>query len=126
MNSDARHAGAERRQSERFTIERHVRYRVLTKRSTEETGEGQTLNISSRGVLFKPTQPLLTGLRLEMCVSWPAQLNDRCALKLVIRGRVVRIDQGRAAVEIQQHEFRTHFAGTIPSTLNCPQMSSLE
>ena len=40
MNSDARHAGAERRQSERFTIERHVRYRVLTKRSTEETGEG--------------------------------------------------------------------------------------
>jgi hypothetical protein len=28
-------------------------------------------------------------------------------LKLMARGRIVRTEQGRAAVEIQQYEFRT-------------------
>jgi hypothetical protein len=28
-------------------------------------------------------------------------------LKLVARGRVARLEQGRAAIEIQQYEFRT-------------------
>jgi hypothetical protein len=107
MNSDTRRAGAERRHSGRFTIERAVRYRVLSKRSGEETGEGQTVNISSRGVLFTAGHPLMTGVRLEMCINWPAQLNDKCALKLVVRGRVVRVAESCAALEIQQHEFRT-------------------
>jgi hypothetical protein len=50
---------------------------------------------------------LLPGRRLELSISWPAQLNNKCALKLVARGRVVRFEQGRAAIEIQQYEFRT-------------------
>ena len=117
MNSDRRHAGIERRRSERFAIERNVRYRVLTKRTTEATGEGQTINISSRGVLFTSVHTLAAGLRVEMCISWPAQLNDKCALKLVVRGRVVRFGEGRAAIAIQQHEFRTLLTGT--ESANC-------
>ena len=116
MNSDGRYAGGERRQSERFAIERNVRYRVLNKRTTESTGEGLTINISSRGVLFTSAHPLTAGVRVEMCISWPAQLNDKCALKLVVRGRVVRFGEGRAAVAIQQHEFRTHLTGTGSAT----------
>ena len=50
---------------------------------------------------------LLPGRRLEVSISWPVQLNNKCALKLVARGRVVRFEQGRAAIEIQQYEFRT-------------------
>jgi hypothetical protein len=34
-------------------------------------------------------------------------LNNKTALKLVARGRVVRFEGGRAAIEIQQYEFRT-------------------
>jgi hypothetical protein len=34
-------------------------------------------------------------------------------LKLVARGRVVRFEQGRAAIEIQQYEFRTQ--SMVPS-----------
>ena len=45
-------AQADRRHSDRFPIEREVRYRVLNKRSSEETGDGKTVNISSSGVLF--------------------------------------------------------------------------
>ncbi len=44
---------------------------------------------------------------MELAISWPAQLNNKCALKLVARGRVVRFEGGRAAIEIQQYEFRT-------------------
>jgi hypothetical protein len=102
---------ADRRHSDRFPIEREVRYRVLNKRSGEEVGDGKTVNISSSGVLFTVEHMLLPGRRMELSISWPAQLNDKCALKLVARGRVVRFDEGRAAVEIQQYEFRTSSSG---------------
>jgi len=98
---------ADRRHSDRFPIEREVRYKILNKRSGEETGDGKTVNISSSGVLFTSDHVLLPGRRLELSISWPAQLNNQCALKLVARGRVVRFEGGRTAMEIQQYEFRT-------------------
>jgi len=98
---------ADRRHSDRFPIEREVRYRVLSKRSGEEAGDGKTVNISSSGVLFTAAHVLLPGRRLELAISWPAQLDNKCALKLVARGRIVRFEDGRAAMEIQQYEFRT-------------------
>lgn len=97
----------DRRQSDRFPIERDVKYRVLNKRSGEEVGDGKTVNISSSGVLFSTEHMLLPGRRMELSISWPAQLNNKCALRLVARGRVVRFEDGRAAVVIQQYEFRT-------------------
>lgn len=101
---------AERRHSDRFPIQREVRYRIINKRGSEEAGEGKTINMSSAGVLFTSEQMLVPGRRVELSISWPAQLNDRCALKLVARGRVVRFEEGRAAIEIQQYEFRTFAA----------------
>ena len=110
----------DRRHSDRFPIEREVRYRVLSKRSVEESGDGKTVNISSSGVLFTVDQVLLPGRRLELSISWPAQLNNQCALKLVARGRIVRFEAGRAAMEIQQYEFRTQSSqgGTGPRMVN--------
>src|SRR5579863_6380830 len=86
---------ADRRHSDRFPIEREVRYRVLNKRSSEEMGDGKTINISSSGVLFTADHMLLPGRRMELAISWPAQLNNKTALKLVARGRVVRFEGGR-------------------------------
>ncbi len=102
---------SDRRHADRFPIERDVRFRVLNKRSGEETGEGRTLNISSSGVSFTSQQMLLPGRRLERSISWPVQLNDMVPLKLVARGRVVRYEEGQAAIEIQQYEFRTQANG---------------
>jgi hypothetical protein len=98
---------ADRRNSDRFPIERDVRYRVMSKRGGEEAGEGKSVNISSSGVLFTCQHLLLPGRRVELSISWPAQLNNQCALKLVASGRVVRFEEGQCAMEIQQYEFRT-------------------
>jgi len=99
----------ERRSADRFPIEREVRYRILSKRAPgePEEGTGTTVNISSNGVLFTTEQALIPGKRLEISISWPAELDNRCQLKLVARGRIARLEEGRAAVEIQQYEFRT-------------------
>ena len=104
-----------RRAAERFPMSRDLRYKVLNKRGNDEAGEGQTINMSSSGLLFTAAQMLLPGRRVEVSVSWPAQLNNSCALKLVAQGRVVRFENGRVAVEIQKHEFRT--AGNNKATL---------
>lgn len=98
---------SDRRGSDRFPIEREVRYKVLSKRSADEAGSGKTLNMSSSGVLFTAEHLLIPGKRIEVSISWPAQLNNKTNLKLVARGRVVRCEDGRAALEIQQYEFRT-------------------
>lgn len=98
---------ADRRHSDRFPIERELRYSVLNKRAAEESGDGKTINISSSGVLFTSQHRLLPGRRVELSISWPAQLNDQCGLKLMARGRVVWFEEGRGAIEIQQYEFRT-------------------
>ena len=110
-------AQSERRHSDRFPIEREVRFKVLNKRGGEETGEGKTLNISSSGILFTSEQMLLPGRRLEVAINWPVQLNNKVSLKLVARGRVVRFEEGRAAIEIQQYEFRTQSGGTAKGTV---------
>jgi hypothetical protein len=108
------HSGqADRRHSDRFPIEREVRYRVLNKRGGDESGDGKTVNISSAGILFTTENMVLPGRRLEVSINWPAQLNNKCALKLVARGRVVRFEDGRAAMEIQQYEFRTSGTGDL-------------
>lgn len=97
----------DRRGASRFPIEREIQFRVLSKRNGEESGMGKTVNMSSSGILFETDQVLRPGRRLELSVAWPAQLNEHCALKLVARGRVVRWEEGRTAIEIHQHEFRT-------------------
>ncbi len=98
---------SERRRSSRFPIERELRYKTLSQRTEIIAGVGKTLNISSSGVLFTANHDLPVGTRLEVSISWPAQLNERCLLNLVARGRVARQNEGQLALQIQQYEFRT-------------------
>jgi hypothetical protein len=104
----------ERRGSSRFPIERAVLYKSLG-RKAEREGKGQTINMSSTGVLFSTDTDLTPGRRIELAISWPAHLNDTCPLKLVARGRVVRSEAGQAALEIQQYEFRTLGSSGFPT-----------
>lgn len=101
------HDQGERRNSSRFPIERPVRYKALSKKDGDAPGSGTTVNMSSSGVLFTTDTELLPGRRIELAISWPAQLDDTCPLKFVARGRVTRSESGQAALEIQQYEFRT-------------------
>jgi len=105
----------ERRVADRFPIERELRYKVLNKKFSNESGEGRTVNISSSGILFATNEVLLPGRKIEVSLSWPAQLNEKCALKLVARGKVVRYERGMAALAIQQYEFRTQRLAALAS-----------
>ena len=97
----------ERRANERFPIVRDVRYKVISGRGDPDSGLGKTVDVSSRGVLFSSQKPLPPGKRVELSISWPAQLDGKCALKLVARGRITRCRGNFVAVEIDKYEFRT-------------------
>ena len=98
----------ERRVSNRLPIERDLRYKVLgSKRRVKRIGSGKTVNMSSGGVLFTTESDLLEGERVEIAVSWPAQLNDAIPLKLVAVGVLVRAEATQAALSIERYEFKT-------------------
>lgn len=103
----------DRRSSDRFPIEREVRYKMLDGKTVLQSGAGKTVDMSSSGVLFTTDQPLAAGNRLELSVNWPAQLDNTCPLKLVALGRVVRTDSGKAAIAIEKYEFRTQGSKTF-------------
>ncbi|HZT28435.1 MAG TPA: PilZ domain-containing protein [Bryobacteraceae bacterium] len=106
--------GTERRTSPRFPIEQPVSYRILDAQPGQSTYKGVTLDMSSAGVLFTTDQQLERGKRLELCVYWPVALDSGCPLKLVAVGRVVRAEDGRAAMRIEKYEFRTRGSSRLP------------
>ena len=98
----------ERRSRQRFPLALELEYRLLG--DDERHGSGQTRNISSTGMLFEvaewqPRQPFSGSI--EVMLSWPCLLNGACALKLMMKGRVVRSEGRGVAIESRQHEFRT-------------------
>jgi hypothetical protein len=103
----------DRRGNDRFPIVRELRYKVVSGRGQSSWGTGKTLDISSSGILFAAETPLPPGKRVEVAISWPAQLNGRCALKLVARGRVTRCRGNEVAVEMDKYEFRTQGSGGL-------------
>ena len=98
---------SERRANDRFPLVRDLKYRVVSGRSAQESGTGHTVDVSSRGALFTAETPLPPGKRVELSISWPAQLDGKCALKLVARGKILRCRGRQVAVEIDKYEFRT-------------------
>ena len=96
---------ADLRRHRRYPIALECQYKFSYSRM-EQMGEGTTVNISSGGVLFRSAKPLPARCSIEMALNWPFSLND-CALKLVMRGRVVRSDSQATAVQVMQYEFRT-------------------
>jgi len=97
----------ERRINDRFPLENALRYRFPETKSSGEPGTGQTLNMSSSGMLLKVESPLPIGQKIEVSVDWPAQLNATCGLKLVAMGKVIRSGPDVAAVSIEKYDFRT-------------------
>jgi hypothetical protein len=96
----------DRRVSIRFPMQREVKHQSIGIGSTP-AGSGETVNMSSRGLLFKTGENLTRGEWVEVYVNWPAQLDRQINLQLVARGPVVRVEGGHVAMAIHQHEFRT-------------------
>lgn len=100
-------AGADRRTNARFPCRLAVSYQALEHPFFSGVATSETLNISSKGLLFATEEPLQPGQLLQVSVDWPARLENQVPLKLVAEGRIVRNLNGLAAMRIDKYEFRT-------------------
>ena len=96
----------DRRASERYAIERDLRWKLRGKRTREAPATGRTVNISSTGVLFTTAAYLVPGNVVEVAISWPVSADGDGELQLIARGRLTRCTDGLAAVQFQQREFQ--------------------
>ena len=96
----------ERRTKARYPVKLTVRYRTIG-RSNSVNGVGQTLNMSSGGLLVSAEHEIAAGLRLEVNVEWPLLLNGTVPLQLVANGKVVRGGGSEFAIAFAQYQFRT-------------------
>ncbi len=103
----ADNGGADRRTNARFPCRLAVSYQALEHPFLSGVATSETLNISSKGLLFSTEEALQPGQLLQVSVDWPARLENQVPLKLVAEGRIVRNLNGQAAMRIDKYEFRT-------------------
>ena len=70
-------------------------------------GAGQTLNVSSTGMLITAEHTLPEGCHLKVTVEWPTLLNGKTALQLVTTGRVIRHYESTYGITFDHYQFRT-------------------
>jgi hypothetical protein len=101
-------ADADRRVNQRFSLRLAVKCRRIEPHAAlDSIILGESLNISSKGLLFKSSEALLTGQAVEAFIDWPMLLDSHIRLTLVVEGVVVRTTDEYAAVRIDRYEFRT-------------------
>ena len=103
----------------RFPLVTDLDYRIVIGGRPIKMGRGRTVNLSSGGVLFQSTEPLPARKQIELWIAWPVPLNGDVALKLCAQGRIVRVQDGRVAVEFARCEFRTGRLGTQTKSSPC-------
>jgi len=89
----------------RYPVAMEIKYKIRSR--TPRVGMGQTSSMSSREVVFTADQPIQEGTLMEVSIAWPALLNNRVALQLVIDGEIVRCGETEMTARIIKHHFRT-------------------
>jgi hypothetical protein len=97
----------ERRSDKRYGMQLQVRWKLLRRRRTIENGTGHTIDMSSGGILFEAGMNLPEGLNVELSIAWPMLLHNLKPMQLIVTGRIVRAQNGAAAIRTLTHEFRT-------------------
>jgi DNA-binding NarL/FixJ family response regulator len=100
-------AAAERRNNARFPCRLAISYQTLEHPILSGQGTSETLNISSKGILFTSNEKFEAGQLVQVSLDWPARLENQIPLKLVAEGRIVRNSNGQTAMTIDKYEFRT-------------------
>jgi hypothetical protein len=65
-----------------------------------------TTDISSAGILVQSADILPKGARVEVRVDWPARLDGRCPLRLVVDGKVLRTTTRGTVISVARYEYR--------------------
>jgi len=98
---------SDQRVHRRYPIALEVEYKLLRKGRVQRLGSGTTVDVSSGGACFESADALPVDGLVELVMKWPFLLEGVCPLSLVMRGRIVRSEGQRVAVQAKQHEFRT-------------------
>ena len=102
---------ADRRNSQRFSLRLAVRCRQIKPPVT--LGRPvicESVNISSKGLLFTATEAFQQGQVIEASIDWPTRLDDGVRLRLVVEGVVVWRGGDHTAMRIERYQFKTRSA----------------
>jgi len=70
-------------------------------------GVGQTVNMSSSGMLISCNRSIPEGTRLKLFIEWPSLLNGTTPLQLITVGTVVRCTKIGVSLVFESYQFRT-------------------
>jgi len=115
----------DRRNKMRFPLQRELRYKLLEDDRVVESGMGETVDMASSGVAFQIDHALRVGAYVELSISWPVLLDDSCAMRLIVFGRIVRSAGKRSACCVDKYEFRTQ-ARVAPTVMTMRNDSMLQ
>jgi hypothetical protein len=99
--------GGDRRHNKRYGVQLPLRWKLVRRRRTIDSGTGYTIDMSSGGILFEAGADLTAGLNVELSIAWPMLLRNQTPLQLLVTGRIVRSSDRCAAIRTVTHEFHT-------------------
>jgi PilZ domain len=91
--------GGDRRSDRRYNIALEVRWNLLRRIELLDSGTGRTVDLSSSGILFETGRKLPVGLKVHLSIAWAVLLHNTALMQLIVKGRIVRSDGARAAVQ---------------------------
>ena len=113
----------ERREKSRYPIELNVRYQTLGA-AGPVAGVGQTVNMSSSGMLMSCTKSIPEGTRLKIFIEWPSLLNGVTPLQLITVGTVVRCSRIGLSIVFESYQFRTMARARPSNVTQMPERNS--
>lgn len=81
--------------------------RIETRFGVDRVLVGESLNISSKNLLFSTTESFPVGQAVEASIDWPIRLNEQIPLTLVVEGAVVGSANNHTTMRIDRYQFRT-------------------
>jgi hypothetical protein len=96
----------ERRFRQRYAMELRISYVLLRRKSVIARGGGETINLSSSGILCRSSSALVDGGEIRMRIPWPV-IRDGKPLVLVAEGKILRCEPPYFALGILRYRFRT-------------------
>jgi hypothetical protein len=89
-----------------YPIALQLRYKATSKHGPLY-GFGQTRMMSSKDIIFGPSEGLKAGMTAEIAVAWPCLLEGHVRLQLVLEASITCSQDGVVEARILGYEFRT-------------------
>jgi hypothetical protein len=92
-------------QDSAFPIKMPLHYAMMTGKEYDHRGEGCTVTLATREIVFESDERLPVGRVVELLIDWPAK-QDGNSLTLDVQGRTVEAHGQQTTVEVLRHLLR--------------------